>query len=106
MGGYNVVAGFLIFFFLFIYFVWFGTSLKIESDKDKKDDIKMNAMNTNSNVDEEETKINTLLYELNSNKSIITENIIDLTNLYNKIKLIRETDILVLNTIKKNLKNG
>ena len=42
MGGYNIVAGFLIFFFLFVYFVWFGTSLKIESDKDKKDDIKMN----------------------------------------------------------------
>ena len=42
MSGYNIVAGFLIFFFLFVYFVWFGTSLKIENDKDKKDDIKMN----------------------------------------------------------------
>ena len=42
MGGYNIVAGFLILFFLFIYFVWFGTSLKIENDKDKKDDIKIN----------------------------------------------------------------
>ena len=42
MGGYNIVAGFLIFFFLFIYFVGFGTSLKIENDKDKKDDIKIN----------------------------------------------------------------
>ena len=42
MGGYNIVAGFLIFFFVFIYFVWFGTSLKIESDKDKSDDIKIN----------------------------------------------------------------
>ena len=42
MGGYNIVAGFLIFFFLFVYFVWFGTSLTIENDKDKKDDIKMN----------------------------------------------------------------
>ena len=42
MGGYNIVAGFLIFFFLFVYFVWFATSLKIESDKDKKDDIKIN----------------------------------------------------------------
>ena len=41
MGGFNIVAGFLIFFFLFIYFVWFGTSLKIENDKDKKDDIKI-----------------------------------------------------------------
>jgi len=68
---------------------------------EKKDAIIMNAMNTNCNVDEEETKINTSLFDLNLNKSIITENIIDLTNLYNKIKLIRETDILVLNTIKK-----
>ena len=42
MGGYNIVAGFLIFFFLFIYFVWFGTSLKIEHDKEKNDDIKIN----------------------------------------------------------------
>jgi len=42
MGGYNIVAGFLIFFFVFIYFVWFGTSLKIESDKEKNDDIKIN----------------------------------------------------------------
>jgi hypothetical protein len=42
MSGYNIVAGFLIFFFVFIYFVWFGTSLKIESDKDKSDDIKIN----------------------------------------------------------------
>ena len=42
MGGYNIVAGFLIFFFLFIYFAWFGTSLKIEKDKEKKDNIKIN----------------------------------------------------------------
>ena len=42
MGGYNIVAGFLIFFFLFVYFVWFGTSLKIEKNKEKKDDIKIN----------------------------------------------------------------
>ena len=68
---------------------------------EKKDKIKMNAMNTNSNIDEEETKINTMIFELNSNKSIITENIIDLSNIYNKIKLIRETDILVLKMIKK-----
>ena len=42
MGGYNIVAGFLIFFFLFVYFVWFGTSLMIENDKEKKDDIRIN----------------------------------------------------------------
>ena len=40
MGGYNIVAGFLIFFFIFIYFVWFGVSLKI--DKEKGDNIKIN----------------------------------------------------------------
>ena len=42
MGGYNIVAGFLIFFFLFVYFVWFGTSLTIENNKEKKDDIRIN----------------------------------------------------------------
>ena len=42
MGGYNIVAGFLIFFFLFVYFVWFATSLTIENDKEKKDDIRIN----------------------------------------------------------------
>ena len=42
MGGYNIVAGFLIFFFLFVYFVWFGTSLTIEKNKEKKDDIRIN----------------------------------------------------------------
>ena len=42
MGGYNIVAGFLIFFFLFVYFVWFGTSLTIENDKEKKDGIRIN----------------------------------------------------------------
>ena len=42
MGGYSIVAGFLIFFFLFVYFVWFGTSLTIENDKEKKDDIRIN----------------------------------------------------------------
>ena len=42
MGGYNLVAGFLIFFFVFIYFVWFGTSLQIENNKDKEDNIKIN----------------------------------------------------------------
>ena len=39
MGGYNLVAGFLIFFFVF---VWFGTSLIIENNKEKKDNIKIN----------------------------------------------------------------
>ena len=42
MGGYNIVAGFLIFFFIFIYFVWFTTSLRIESNKEKNENIKIN----------------------------------------------------------------
>ena len=42
MGGYNLVAGFLIFFFVFNYFAWFGTSLIIENNKEKKDNIKIN----------------------------------------------------------------
>lgn len=42
MGGYNIVAGFLIFFFIFIYFVWFSTSLRIENDKEKNENIKIN----------------------------------------------------------------
>ena len=42
MGGYNIVAGFLIIFFLFINFALFDTSLKIEKDKEKKDNIKIN----------------------------------------------------------------
>ena len=67
----------------------------------KKDHIKMNGMNNNIDIDDEETKINTRLFELNTNKSTIIENIIDITNLYNKIKLIRETDITVLNLLKK-----
>tara|TARA_B100000686_G_C16641829_1_gene890575 strand:+ start:368 stop:646 length:279 start_codon:yes stop_codon:yes gene_type:complete len=39
-GGYNIVAGFLIFFFLFIYFTWFGVSMMIEKDKENR--IKIN----------------------------------------------------------------
>ena len=36
MTGYTVLAGALIFFVLFIYATWFGTSIKIENQKDKK----------------------------------------------------------------------
>ena len=43
MGGYNIVAGFLIFFFLFIYLTWFGFSIKIENDKENEESkIKIN----------------------------------------------------------------
>ena len=42
MTGYTVLAGALIFFLLFIYAVWFGASIKIESQKEEDLDIKIN----------------------------------------------------------------
>ena len=36
MTGYTVLAGALIFFVLFIYASWFGTSIKIENQKKKR----------------------------------------------------------------------
>ena len=42
MTGYTVLAGALIFFVLFIYATWFGTSIKIENQKDKDPTIKIN----------------------------------------------------------------
>ena len=42
MDGYTVLAGALIFFGLFIYLTWFGTSIKIESQKEEIDNIKIN----------------------------------------------------------------
>ena len=42
MDGYTVLAGALIFFLLFIYAVWFGASIKIESQKEEDLDIKIN----------------------------------------------------------------
>ena len=43
MTGYTVLAGFLIFFFIFIYLTWFGYSLKIENDQDNEESkIKLN----------------------------------------------------------------
>ena len=41
--GYTVLAGFLIFFLLFIYLTWFGFSIKVENDKDNEESkIKIN----------------------------------------------------------------
>ena len=37
MSGYTVLAGFLIFFLLFIYLTWFGFSIKVENDKNNKE---------------------------------------------------------------------
>jgi TRAP-type C4-dicarboxylate transport system permease small subunit len=42
MTGYTVLAGALIFFGLFIYATWFGTSIKIESQKEEGTKIKIN----------------------------------------------------------------
>ena len=42
MTGYTVLGGALIFFALFIYATWFGTSIKIESQKNKGPTIKIN----------------------------------------------------------------
>ena len=42
MDGYTILAGGLIFFGLFIYLTWFGTSLKIEHQKEEGKSIKIN----------------------------------------------------------------
>ena len=42
MDGYTVLAGALIFFGLFIYLTWFGTSIKMESQKEEDSNIKIN----------------------------------------------------------------
>ena len=42
MDGYTILAGALIFFVLFIYLTWFGTSIKMESIKEEGDKIKIN----------------------------------------------------------------
>ena len=42
MDGYTVLAGGLIFFALFIYLTWFGTSIIMENQKEEGDNIKIN----------------------------------------------------------------
>ena len=42
MDGYTILGGLLIFFFLFIYFVWFGYSIMEENDKTTGEKIKIN----------------------------------------------------------------
>ena len=42
MDGFTVLYGALIFFGLFIYATWFGTSIRIENQKDKGPSIKIN----------------------------------------------------------------
>ena len=42
MDAYGYLAGFLILFFLFIYLVWFGFSVKVENDKESNEKISIN----------------------------------------------------------------
>ena len=42
MDGYTILAGALIFFALFIYLTWFGTSIKMENQKEEQSKIKIN----------------------------------------------------------------
>ena len=42
MDGYTVLAGFLIFFLLFIYLTWFGFSIKVDNEKEENSNIKIN----------------------------------------------------------------
>ena len=42
MDGYTILAGALIFFGLFIYLTWFGTSIKMENQKEEGENIKIN----------------------------------------------------------------
>ena len=42
MDGYTILAGFLLFFLFFIYIIWFGFSVKIENEKEKTPEIKIN----------------------------------------------------------------
>ena len=42
MDGYTILAGFLLFFLLFIYITWFGFSIKVENEKEQGKEIKIN----------------------------------------------------------------
>ena len=43
MDGYTVLAGFLVFFLLFIYLTWTGFSIKVENEKEEQtSEIKIN----------------------------------------------------------------
>ena len=42
MDGYSILAGFLLFFLLFIYITWFGFSIKVENEKNQDKKIRIN----------------------------------------------------------------
>ena len=42
MDGYTILAGFLIFFLLFIHLTWFGFSVKVENEKENSEKVTIN----------------------------------------------------------------
>ena len=48
MDGYTILGALLIFFGIFIYITWFGFSIKVESDKANKSEIKINPYDNQS----------------------------------------------------------
>ena len=42
MDGYDILAGFLLFFIFFIYITWFGFSVREENEKEKNSKININ----------------------------------------------------------------
>ena len=42
MTGYTILAGALIFFFLFIYLTWLGVSIRVVNQEEQKSNIKIN----------------------------------------------------------------
>ena len=42
MDGYDILAGFLLFFLFFIYITWFGFSIKLQNEQDNGPKIKIN----------------------------------------------------------------
>ena len=42
MDGYAILAGALIFFFLFIYLTWLGVSIRVVNQEEQKSNIKIN----------------------------------------------------------------
>ena len=42
MDGYTILAGALIFFFLFIYLTWLSVSIKVANQEEQKSNIKIN----------------------------------------------------------------
>ena len=79
------------------------SQLQILNDlKEKKSIENMNTIN--SKHEEEINKLNTEIYDLNNNNSLINETINNLNNMYNKITKIKDIDNEVIKIIKKQFK--